>query len=185
MLNLSRFACNSQESVFLDEYRRSDPRERNDLCLGQHTDKGTWCWSWTSSQFEGLCLFSINFLCLISAKYQFITSKCHFVSLFLLFSVFLPNRAISQQNWELAARHIAKVANGPKIVIEKSTLPVHTAHSMVRDIIICSFVFQFHADIIAFCAAGLQKRVLNSNERKIQFEILSNPEFLAEGMQLC
>lgn len=27
-----------------------------------------------------------------------------------------------------------------------------------------------------------QRRVLNSNERKIQFEILSNPEFLAEGV---
>lgn len=33
--------------------------------------------------------------------------------------------------WELAARGIAAVANGPKIVIEKSTLPVRTAHSMV------------------------------------------------------
>jgi UDP-glucose 6-dehydrogenase len=36
------------------------------------------------------------------------------------------------QMWELAARHIAAVAKGPKIVIEKSTLPVRTAHSMVR-----------------------------------------------------
>ena len=27
----------------------------------------------------------------------------------------------------------------------------------------------------------LQRRVLNANDRKIQFEILSNPEFLAEG----
>jgi len=64
-------------------------------------------------------------------------------------------RAADLKNWELAARHISKVANGPKIVIEKSTLPVRTAHSM--------------------------RRVLNANERKIKFEILSNPEFLAEG----
>lgn len=64
-------------------------------------------------------------------------------------------RAANLKNWELAARNISKVANGPKIVIEKSTLPVRTAHSM--------------------------QRVLNSNERGIHFEILSNPEFLAEG----
>jgi UDP-glucose 6-dehydrogenase len=54
-----------------------------------------------------------------------------------------------------AARNISKVANGNKIVIEKSTLPVRTAHSM--------------------------KRVLEANERGLKFEILSNPEFLAEG----
>lgn len=64
-------------------------------------------------------------------------------------------RAADLKYWELAARHISKVANGPKVVVEKSTLPVRTAHSM--------------------------RRVLNANERGIKFEILSNPEFLAEG----
>eukprot|EP00455_Lapot_gusevi_P013297 TRINITY_DN1644_c0_g3_i1.p1 TRINITY_DN1644_c0_g3~~TRINITY_DN1644_c0_g3_i1.p1 ORF type:complete len:482 (+),score=149.13 TRINITY_DN1644_c0_g3_i1:93-1538(+) len=64
-------------------------------------------------------------------------------------------RAADLKNWELAARRIALVANGPKVVVEKSTLPVRTAHSM--------------------------KRVLHANERGIKFEILSNPEFLAEG----
>jgi len=64
-------------------------------------------------------------------------------------------RAADLKYWELAARHISRVANGPKIVIEKSTLPVRTAHSM--------------------------RRVLNANDRNIKFEILSNPEFLAEG----
>lgn len=64
-------------------------------------------------------------------------------------------RAADLKNWELAARRIAAVADGPKIVVEKSTLPVRTAHSM--------------------------KRVLHANERGIRFEILSNPEFLAEG----
>lgn len=64
-------------------------------------------------------------------------------------------RAANLKNWELAARHIAKVANGPKVVIEKSTLPVRTAHSM--------------------------KVVLEANEKGIKFQILSNPEFLAEG----
>lgn len=64
-------------------------------------------------------------------------------------------RAANLKNWESAARRIAKVANGPKIVIEKSTLPVRTAASM--------------------------KEVMQANDRGIKFEILSNPEFLAEG----
>ena len=64
-------------------------------------------------------------------------------------------RAADLKNWELAARNISKVANGSKIVVEKSTLPVRTAHSM--------------------------NRVLNANDRGLKFEILSNPEFLAEG----
>lgn len=64
-------------------------------------------------------------------------------------------RAANLKHWELAARNIARVAQGSKIVIEKSTLPVRTAHSM--------------------------RRVLGANDRHIQFEILSSPEFLAEG----
>jgi len=64
-------------------------------------------------------------------------------------------RAADLKNWELAARNIAKVANGPKIIVEKSTLPVRTAHSM--------------------------RKVLMANDRGISFEVLSNPEFLAEG----
>jgi len=64
-------------------------------------------------------------------------------------------KAADLKNWELAARHIAKVSESDKIVIEKSTLPVRTAHSMAR--------------------------VLNANDRGITFHVLSNPEFLAEG----
>ena len=56
---------------------------------------------------------------------------------------------------ELCARRIALSANGDKIVVEKSTLPVRTAESL--------------------------KRVLESNSNGHCFEILSNPEFLAEG----
>ena len=63
-------------------------------------------------------------------------------------------KAADLKNWELAARHIRKVANGNKIVVEKSTLPVRTAESMLR--------------------------VLNTNT-KYRFNVLSNPEFLAEG----
>lgn len=64
-------------------------------------------------------------------------------------------KAADLRYWELAARHIAKVATEPKIVVEKSTLPVRTAHSMAK--------------------------VLHANEGGITFQILSNPEFLAEG----
>merc|ERR1719445_1530130 len=65
-------------------------------------------------------------------------------------------KAADLKNWELAARHIARVAQSPKIVIEKSTLPVRTAHSM--------------------------QRVLAANSSaSTSFVVLSNPEFLAEG----
>ena len=58
-------------------------------------------------------------------------------------------------NLEKAARTIARVANGPKIVVEKSTVPVKTAATI--------------------------KRVLQASNKGIEFQILSNPEFLAEG----
>ncbi len=64
-------------------------------------------------------------------------------------------RAADLRYLELCARRIAEVANGDKIVVEKSTLPVRTAESL--------------------------KRVLNANSQGHHFEILSNPEFLAEG----
>lgn len=56
---------------------------------------------------------------------------------------------------ELCARQIARVAKNDKIVVEKSTLPVRTA-SAIKDI-------------------------LDSTGNGVQFQILSNPEFLAEG----
>jgi UDPglucose 6-dehydrogenase len=56
---------------------------------------------------------------------------------------------------ELCARQIAKVAKDDKIVVEKSTLPVRTAEAI--------------------------KSILNNTGNHVQFQILSNPEFLAEG----
>ena len=53
------------------------------------------------------------------------------------------------------ARDIAKYSKSDKIVIEKSTLPVRTAEKI--------------------------KEILEADSRGIHFEILSNPEFLAEG----
>ena len=57
--------------------------------------------------------------------------------------------------FEACARDIAKYSNSNKIVIEKSTLPVRTAEKI--------------------------KEILGENSTDIHFEILSNPEFLAEG----
>ena len=60
---------------------------------------------------------------------------------------------------EACARKIAAVSNGPKIVIEKSTLPVRTAEKI--------------------------REVLDQNEKGFSFEVLSNPEFLAEGTAIA
>jgi len=64
-------------------------------------------------------------------------------------------KAPDLQYWEKTARTILEASRGGKIVVEKSTLPVRTAHAM--------------------------DRILNSNRKGIHFEVLSNPEFLAEG----
>lgn len=56
---------------------------------------------------------------------------------------------------ELCARQIARVAKDDKIVVEKSTLPVRTAEAI--------------------------KSILDHTGNGVQFQILSNPEFLAEG----
>lgn len=56
---------------------------------------------------------------------------------------------------ELSARQIARVAKDDKIVVEKSTLPVRTAEAI--------------------------RSILDNTGNNVNFQILSNPEFLAEG----
>jgi UDPglucose 6-dehydrogenase len=56
---------------------------------------------------------------------------------------------------ELAARQIARISTSDKIVVEKSTLPVRTAEAL--------------------------KSILHNTGNGVNFQILSNPEFLAEG----
>jgi len=56
---------------------------------------------------------------------------------------------------ELCARQIARVAKNDKIIVEKSTLPVRTAETL--------------------------QTILDSTGNGVHFEVLSNPEFLAEG----
>ncbi|KAH9831749.1 UDP-glucose dehydrogenase [Rhodofomes roseus] len=61
---------------------------------------------------------------------------------------------------ELATRRIAAVAHSSKIVVEKSTVPCRTAESM--------------------------RTILEANSRPgCRFDILSNPEFLAEGTAIA
>jgi UDPglucose 6-dehydrogenase len=64
-------------------------------------------------------------------------------------------RAADLQYWEKTARQILANSDRAKIVVEKSTLPVRTAEAM--------------------------ERILNSDTAAVQFDVLSNPEFLAEG----
>ena len=69
----------------------------------------------------------------------------------------------SDTKWvEACARDVAKFAKGHTIVVEKSTLPVRTAE-VIKKILDSS-------------------KLYNSNNEKVKtFEVLSNPEFLAEG----
>ncbi|MCK4766209.1 MAG: nucleotide sugar dehydrogenase [Candidatus Aminicenantes bacterium] len=59
------------------------------------------------------------------------------------------------QHWEKTAHKIIESADSDKIIVEKSTLPVRTAEAM--------------------------ERILKAGNRDIKYEVLSNPEFLAEG----
>ncbi len=63
--------------------------------------------------------------------------------------------AADLQYWEQTARQIRRCAKSDKIVVEKSTLPVRTATAMTR--------------------------ILSAERTEVHFEVLSNPEFLAEG----
>lgn len=64
-------------------------------------------------------------------------------------------RAADLRFVELCARQIAQIATSDKIVVEKSTLPVRTAQAI--------------------------KTILSETGNKVKFQVLSNPEFLAEG----
>jgi UDPglucose 6-dehydrogenase len=63
--------------------------------------------------------------------------------------------AADLQYWEKTARQIKEAAGSPKIVIEKCTIPVKTALAM--------------------------ERILTSKDGAVSFDVISNPEFLAEG----
>jgi UDPglucose 6-dehydrogenase len=82
---------------------------------------------------------------------------------FIFVSVNTPTKTFGQgagkaadlQYWEKTARQILRNSTTPKIVVEKSTLPVRTAEAM--------------------------EHILNSNSDGLYFDVVSNPEFLAEG----
>ncbi|MBI5381091.1 MAG: UDP-glucose 6-dehydrogenase [Opitutae bacterium] len=64
-------------------------------------------------------------------------------------------RAADLRFIESVARTIGEVADGPKIIVEKSTIPVKTSETI--------------------------KDILSASGRGAHFQVLSNPEFLAEG----
>jgi UDPglucose 6-dehydrogenase len=64
-------------------------------------------------------------------------------------------QAADLQYWEKTAHQIVANSSSNKIVIEKSTLPVRTAEAM--------------------------ERILLTNDKNVHFDVISNPEFLAEG----
>lgn len=64
-------------------------------------------------------------------------------------------RAANLEFVEKCARRIAECSTGHKVVVEKSTLPVRTAEAIAR--------------------------ILQSSATNATFDVLSNPEFLAEG----
>lgn len=68
-------------------------------------------------------------------------------------------RAADLQYWEKCARRILEISTSDKIVVEKSTLPVRTAAAM--------------------------ERILESGKTGVRFDVLSNPEFLAEGSAIA
>jgi len=68
-------------------------------------------------------------------------------------------KASDLQYIEKTARNILTASDKGKIVVEKSTLPVRTAESM--------------------------ERILNGSDRELHFDIVSNPEFLAEGTAIA
>jgi UDPglucose 6-dehydrogenase len=63
------------------------------------------------------------------------------------------------QYWEKTARQVAENSENSKIIVEKSTLPVRTAYAM--------------------------ERILGANGNGTHFEVISNPEFLAEGTAIA
>ncbi len=63
--------------------------------------------------------------------------------------------AADLQYWDKTAREIRKYSRSNKIIVEKSTLPVKTAQAM--------------------------ERILACGDNGLCFDVLSNPEFLAEG----
>jgi UDPglucose 6-dehydrogenase len=64
-------------------------------------------------------------------------------------------KSANLQYWEQCARDILSASDSDKIIVEKSTLPVKTAIAM--------------------------ERILSTNTKGLAFEVVSNPEFLAEG----
>lgn len=82
-----------------------------------------------------------------------------FLFIYIIYSLFnilkKGGSCLDISSFEAAALSIAKYAKNDVIVVEKSTVPVKTAERI--------------------------KELLSQNNKDVNFEVLSNPEFLAEG----
>lgn len=80
---------------------------------------------------------------------------------------------------ESVARTIAEHAGGPKIVVEKSTVPVKAAESIAQIL----FAAQRENSNLSFQVCNKSRPLLQVHSFKSfnNLQVLSNPEFLAEG----
>ncbi|MCD4726042.1 MAG: nucleotide sugar dehydrogenase, partial [Pirellulales bacterium] len=98
-----------------------------------------------------------NLFCSTELDHQMAEADIIFVSVITPTKTFGQGagKAADLQYWEKTARQIVRISSSSKIVVEKSTLPVRTAEAM--------------------------EQILNSGGHGVKFDVLSNPEFLAEG----
>ena len=125
--------------------------------------------SWNSSNFDELPIYEPGLADVVKevrGKNLFFSTKINDAiinSEMIFISVNTPTKtsgegkgfAANLKYVELCAKQIAEVSKTNKIVVEKSTVPVRTSEKI--------------------------KEILRRNNKNIDFQILSNPEFLAEG----
>ena len=131
--------------------------------------------SWNSKNLEQLPIYEPGLSLIVSrrrGKNLFFSSniESHIASADIVFiSVNTPTKKkglgagqASNLKWvEKCARQVAQFSNGYTIVVEKSTLPVKTAE-VIKEILAAS-------------------QLSTEGKNKKSFDVLSNPEFLAEG----
>ena len=157
-------------------------RLRTNLTSALHLHGGLSCWPWLARTLCVMLQLVLKTLSLPDAAMRWSGSLAQralsrhrsrfLISCSVFYPSFLPSVVCPQRRQiahvtfspssyvELATRRIAAVATSSKIVVEKSTVPCRTAESM--------------------------RTILEANSKPgCRFDILSNPEFLAEGTAIA